>query len=41
MMASITVPRTSMIERVLSIEIARVTERAAIAAARLRGRGAE
>jgi fructose-1,6-bisphosphatase II / sedoheptulose-1,7-bisphosphatase len=30
-----------MIERVFTIEIARVTERAAIAAARLRGRGAE
>ncbi len=30
-----------MLERVLSIEIARVTERAAVAAARLRGRGAE
>jgi fructose-1,6-bisphosphatase II / sedoheptulose-1,7-bisphosphatase len=29
------------IERVLSLEIARVTERAAVAAARLRGRGAE
>jgi fructose-1,6-bisphosphatase II / sedoheptulose-1,7-bisphosphatase len=40
-MASITVPRTSMLDRVLSIEIARVTERAAVAAARLRGRGAE
>src|SRR5579864_5703987 len=40
-MASITVPQTSMIERIFSIELARVTERAAIAAARLRGRGAE
>jgi len=40
-MASLTVPQTSMIERVFSIEIARVTERAAVAAARLRGRGAE
>src|SRR5580658_10094295 len=30
-----------ILERVLSIEIARVTERAAVAAARLRGRGAE
>jgi fructose-1,6-bisphosphatase II / sedoheptulose-1,7-bisphosphatase len=29
------------IERILSLEIARVTERAAVAAARLRGRGAE
>jgi fructose-1,6-bisphosphatase II / sedoheptulose-1,7-bisphosphatase len=40
-MASIAIPETSMIERVFSIEIARVTERAAVAAARLRGRGAE
>src|SRR5579863_7339784 len=40
-MASITVPQTSMIERIFSIELARVTERAAVAAARLRGRGAE
>jgi fructose-1,6-bisphosphatase II / sedoheptulose-1,7-bisphosphatase len=38
-MSSITVP--TMLERVLSIEIVRVTERAAVAAARLRGRGAE
>ena len=30
-----------MMERILSIEITRVTERAAVAAARLRGRGAE
>ena len=40
-MASITIPPNSILERVLSIEIARVTERAAVAAARLRGRGAE
>jgi fructose-1,6-bisphosphatase II / sedoheptulose-1,7-bisphosphatase len=40
-MASLTVPRSSMIERVFSIEVARVTERAAVAAAKLRGRGAE
>jgi fructose-1,6-bisphosphatase II / sedoheptulose-1,7-bisphosphatase len=40
-MASIAAPETSMIERIFSIEIARVTERAAVAAARLRGRGAE
>jgi fructose-1,6-bisphosphatase II / sedoheptulose-1,7-bisphosphatase len=40
-MASIVVPQTSMIERIFSIELARVTERAAVAAARLRGRGAE
>jgi fructose-1,6-bisphosphatase II / sedoheptulose-1,7-bisphosphatase len=38
-MASITVPSSPALERVLSIEIARVTERAAVAAARLRGRG--
>jgi fructose-1,6-bisphosphatase II / sedoheptulose-1,7-bisphosphatase len=40
-MSSITVPTSLMLERVLSIEIVRVTERAAVAAARLRGRGAE
>jgi fructose-1,6-bisphosphatase II / sedoheptulose-1,7-bisphosphatase len=40
-MATLTVPQSSMIERIFSIEIARVTERAAVAAARLRGRGAE
>ena len=40
-MASINVPQTSMIERIFTIELARVTERAAVAAARLRGRGAE
>ncbi len=40
-MASINVPQSLMLERVLSIEIVRVTERAAVAAARLRGRGAE
>jgi fructose-1,6-bisphosphatase II / sedoheptulose-1,7-bisphosphatase len=38
-MASIVLPETSMIERIFSIEIARVTERAAVLAARLRGRG--
>jgi fructose-1,6-bisphosphatase II / sedoheptulose-1,7-bisphosphatase len=32
---------TSMLDRILSIEIVRVTERAAVAAARLRGRGNE
>src|SRR6201998_1756722 len=41
MMATLTVPHSQMLERALSIEIARVTERAAVAAARLRGRGAE
>jgi fructose-1,6-bisphosphatase II / sedoheptulose-1,7-bisphosphatase len=40
-MASFSVAPTAMLERVFSIEIARVTERAAVAAARLRGRGAE
>jgi fructose-1,6-bisphosphatase II / sedoheptulose-1,7-bisphosphatase len=40
-MSSITVPSNQMLERILSIEIVRVTERAAVAAARLRGRGAE
>jgi fructose-1,6-bisphosphatase II / sedoheptulose-1,7-bisphosphatase len=40
-MVSITVPQALILERVLSIEIVRVTERAAVAAARLRGRGAE
>src|SRR6202161_2371800 len=40
-MATITVPANPVLERVLSIEIVRVTERAAVAAARLRGRGAE
>src|SRR5438874_13237500 len=38
---SITVHRHLVLERVLSIEIVRVTERAAVPAARLRGRGAE
>jgi fructose-1,6-bisphosphatase II / sedoheptulose-1,7-bisphosphatase len=40
-MASITVQSHLVLERVLSIEIVRVTERAAVSAARLRGRGAE
>src|SRR3979409_1750993 len=40
-MSSITVPHSLMLERVLSIEIVRVTERAAVSAARLRGRGKE
>jgi fructose-1,6-bisphosphatase II / sedoheptulose-1,7-bisphosphatase len=38
-MASITVPPSLILERVLSLEIVRVTERAAVNAARLRGRG--
>src|ERR1700719_1503537 len=40
-MATITVPASPALERVLSIEIARVTERAAVSSARLRGRGKE
>src|SRR5271170_5072693 len=40
-MASITVPHSLMLERILTIEIVRVTERAAVNAARLRGRGEE
>src|SRR5712672_3226295 len=40
-MTTITVQPHLMLERVLSIEIVRVTERAAVSAARLRGRGAE
>src|SRR6202047_2510514 len=40
-MASITVPHSLMLERILTLEIVRVTERAAVNAARLRGRGEE
>src|SRR6202167_4920454 len=40
-MASITVPHGLILERVLTLELVRVTERAAVAAARLRGRGDE
>jgi len=40
-MASIIVQPNLLLERVLSIEIVRVTERAAVSAARLRGRGNE
>ena len=40
-MASITVQPDQVLERILSIEIVRVTERAAVSAARLRGRGDE
>jgi fructose-1,6-bisphosphatase II / sedoheptulose-1,7-bisphosphatase len=39
--SSITVQRDLLLERILSLEIVRVTERAAVSAARLRGRGAE
>ena len=40
-MATITVQPNLLLERILSIEIVRVTERAAVSAARLRGRGDE
>jgi fructose-1,6-bisphosphatase II / sedoheptulose-1,7-bisphosphatase len=40
-MASMTIVPSPALDRVLSIEIVRVTERAAVAAAHLRGRGAE
>jgi fructose-1,6-bisphosphatase II / sedoheptulose-1,7-bisphosphatase len=38
-MSSVTVQSSQLLERVLSIEIVRVTERAAVSAARLRGHG--
>jgi fructose-1,6-bisphosphatase II / sedoheptulose-1,7-bisphosphatase len=38
-MATVTVAPNQMLERILSIEIVRVTERAAVSAARLRGHG--
>jgi len=40
-MTSITVPHNLILERILTLEIVRVTERAAVNAARLRGRGEE
>ena len=40
-MASITIQPDQLLERILSLEIVRVTERAAVSAARLRGRGNE
>src|SRR5256885_11801086 len=40
-MSTITVQAHQMVERILSLEIVRVTERAAVSAARLRGRGNE
>ena len=40
-MASITVQPELLLERMLTLEIVRVTERAAVSAARLRGRGKE
>ena len=39
MMPSITVQPGQVLERILSMEIVRVTERAAVSAARLRGHG--
>lgn len=36
---TITVPSSQALERILSLEIVRVTERAAVSAARLRGHG--
>src|SRR6478736_8858773 len=41
MASSITVPHNLMLDRILTMEIVRVTERAAVSAARLRGRGME
>src|SRR6201998_3402023 len=38
-MATVTVAPTQILERILTIEIVRVTERAAVSAARLRGHG--
>jgi len=40
-MSTITIPQHQMLERILSLEIVRVTERAAVSSARLRGRGNE
>lgn len=39
MLADISVPPQQLLERILTLEIVRVTERAAVSAARLRGRG--
>ena len=41
MASSITIPHSHILERILTLEIVRVTERAAVNAARLRGRGDE
>ena len=41
MSTHISVPPQMLLERILTLEIVRVTERAAVSAARLRGRGAE
>ncbi len=40
-MADKTITPNPFIERILTLELVRVTERAAVSAARLRGRGAE
>jgi fructose-1,6-bisphosphatase II / sedoheptulose-1,7-bisphosphatase len=40
-MSTITIPSSQALERILSMEIVRVTERAAVSAARLRGHGKE
>lgn len=40
-MSELTIPQGQLIERVLSMELVRVTERAAVSAARLRGHGDE
>ncbi len=40
-MSTISVPPQQLLERILTLEIVRVTERAAVSAARLRGRGEE
>ncbi|HWW49476.1 MAG TPA: class II fructose-bisphosphatase [Xanthobacteraceae bacterium] len=40
-MSTISVPPQQLLERILSLEIVRVTERAAVSSARLRGRGDE
>jgi len=39
MSAAISVPPQQLLERILTLEIVRVTERAAVSAARLRGQG--
>jgi fructose-1,6-bisphosphatase II / sedoheptulose-1,7-bisphosphatase len=41
MSVTISVPQQQLLERILTLEIVRVTERAAVSAARLRGRGME
>src|SRR5499426_3042891 len=41
LMSTITIQQNQVLERILTLEIVRVTERAAVSAARLRGRGNE